>query len=35
VVQVDAPVSDQVLEALSAIEALIEARLVKLPEAGF
>jgi D-3-phosphoglycerate dehydrogenase len=35
VVQVDAPVSDQVLEALSTIEALIEAKLVKLPEAGF
>jgi D-3-phosphoglycerate dehydrogenase len=34
VVQVDAPVSDQVLEALSTIEALIEAKLVKLPEAG-
>jgi len=33
-VQVDAPVSDQVLEALSTIEALIEAKLVKLPEAG-
>jgi D-3-phosphoglycerate dehydrogenase len=33
-VQVDAPVSDQVLEALSTIEALIEARLVTLPEAN-
>jgi D-3-phosphoglycerate dehydrogenase len=35
VVQVDAPVSDKVLEALGTIEALLEARLVKLPEAGF
>ena len=35
VVQVDAPVSDKVLEALKSIEALLEARLVKLPEAGF
>ena len=35
VVQVDAPVSDAVLEALTSIEALLEARLVKLPEAGF
>jgi D-3-phosphoglycerate dehydrogenase len=35
VVQVDAPVSDAVLEALMSIEALLEARLVKLPEAGF
>jgi D-3-phosphoglycerate dehydrogenase len=35
VVQVDAPVSDAVLEALGTIEALLEARLVKLPEAGF
>jgi D-3-phosphoglycerate dehydrogenase len=35
VVQVDAPVSDTVLEALGTIEALLEARLVKLPEAGF
>jgi D-3-phosphoglycerate dehydrogenase len=35
VVQVDAPVSDKVLEALTTIEALLEARLVKLPEAGF
>ena len=34
VVQVDAPVSDKVLEALGTIEALLEARLVKLPEAG-
>jgi len=35
VVQVDAPVSAAVLEALGAIEALIEARSVKLPEAGY
>jgi D-3-phosphoglycerate dehydrogenase len=35
VVQVDAPVSDTVLEALGTIEALLEARLVQLPEAGF
>ncbi len=35
VVQVDAPVSDTVLEALGTIEALVEAKLVKLPEAGF
>jgi len=35
VVQVDAPVSEKVLEALMSIEALLEARLVKLPEAGF
>ncbi len=34
VVQVDAPVSDKVLEALSTIEALLDARPVKLPEAG-
>jgi D-3-phosphoglycerate dehydrogenase len=34
VVQVDAPVSDAVLEALMSIEALLDARLVKLPEAG-
>ena len=34
VVQVDAPVSDTVLEALKTIEALLEAKLVKLPEAG-
>jgi D-3-phosphoglycerate dehydrogenase len=33
-VQVDAPVSDKVLEALQTIEALLEARLVQLPEAG-
>jgi len=33
-VQVDAPVSDKVLEALGTIEALLQARLVKLPEAG-
>jgi D-3-phosphoglycerate dehydrogenase len=32
VVQVDAPVSDAVLEALLKIEALLEVRLVKLPE---
>ncbi len=31
-VQVDAPVSEKVLEALGAIEALLEARLVTLPE---
>ena len=31
VVQVDAPVSETVLEALKPIEALLEARLVKLP----
>jgi D-3-phosphoglycerate dehydrogenase len=31
VVQVDAPVSDKVLEALGSIEALLEARLVSLP----
>jgi D-3-phosphoglycerate dehydrogenase len=31
-VQVDAPVSDTVLEALGTIEALLEARLVTLPE---
>ena len=30
-VQVDAPVSESVLEALKVIEALLEARLVKLP----
>ncbi len=35
VVQVDAPVSDKVLEALRTIEALLDARLVKLPEAGY
>jgi len=35
VVQVDAPVSDKVLEALGTIEALLEAKLVTLPEAGF
>jgi D-3-phosphoglycerate dehydrogenase len=35
VVQVDAPVSDAVLEALGTIEALLDARLVKLPEAGY
>ena len=35
VVQVDAPVSDKVLEALRSIEALLDARLVKLPEAGY
>jgi D-3-phosphoglycerate dehydrogenase len=34
VVQVDASVSDKVLEALGTIEALLDARLVKLPEAG-
>jgi D-3-phosphoglycerate dehydrogenase len=35
VVQVDALVSDTVLTALASIEALIEARPVHLPEAGF
>jgi D-3-phosphoglycerate dehydrogenase len=35
VVQVDAPVSSTVLEALGTIEALLEARPVQLPEAGF
>jgi len=35
VVQVDAPVSDAVLEVLMSIEALLEAKLVRLPEAGF
>ena len=35
VVQVDAPVSDAVLEALGTIEALLEARPVSLPDAGF
>jgi len=35
VVQVDAPVSEKVLEALGTIEALLEARPVHLPEAGF
>jgi len=35
VVQVDAPVSENVLEALATIEALLEARPVQLPEAGF
>src|SRR5271157_623110 len=34
VVQVDAPVSGKVLEALGTIEALLEAKLVRLPEAG-
>ncbi len=34
-VQVDAPVSDKVLTALGTIEALLEARLVKLPEMGY
>ena len=32
VVQVDEPVSEAVLEALKTIEALLEARLVKLPD---
>ncbi len=32
VVQVDEPVSEQVLEALKVIEALLEAKLVKLPD---
>jgi hypothetical protein len=31
-VQVDAPVSEVVLEALGTIEALLEARPVKLPD---
>ena len=35
VVQVDAPVSGKVLEALQTIEALIEAKLVMLPESKF
>ena len=35
VVQVDAPVSGAVLDALTSIEAMLEAKLVKLPEAGF
>ena len=35
VVQVDAPVSAAVLDALTAIEAMLEAKLVRLPEAGF
>ena len=35
VVQVDGPVSDAVLAALKQIEALLDARLVKLPEPGF
>ena len=35
VVQVDAPVSGAVLEDLAKIEALLEARPVSLPEAGF
>jgi D-3-phosphoglycerate dehydrogenase len=35
VVQVDAPVSAPVLEALATIEALLEARPVQLPEPGF
>ena len=34
VVQVDAPVSDNVLDALLNIEALLEVRLVTLPESG-
>jgi D-3-phosphoglycerate dehydrogenase len=33
-VQVDAPVSDKVLEALGTIEALLEVKLVQLPDAG-
>jgi D-3-phosphoglycerate dehydrogenase / 2-oxoglutarate reductase len=33
-VQVDAPVADKVIDALGTIEALLEAKLVKLPEAG-
>jgi D-3-phosphoglycerate dehydrogenase len=35
VVQVDAPVSETALEALATIEALLEARPVQLPQAGF
>jgi len=35
VVQVDAPVSGDVLAALGTIEALLEARYVSLPEAGY
>ncbi|HEX4759134.1 MAG TPA: phosphoglycerate dehydrogenase [Terracidiphilus sp.] len=35
VVQVDAPVPEKVLDALRTIEALLEARPVQLPEAGF
>jgi D-3-phosphoglycerate dehydrogenase / 2-oxoglutarate reductase len=35
VVQVDAPVSGKALEALGTIEALLEAKPVHLPEAGF
>jgi D-3-phosphoglycerate dehydrogenase len=35
VVQVDEPVAESVLEALKVIEALLEARLVKVSEAGF
>jgi len=35
VVQVDAPVCYKVLETLGTIEALTEAKPVKLPEAGF
>jgi D-3-phosphoglycerate dehydrogenase len=33
-VQVDAPVSDKVLEALGSIEAVLEVELVQLPEVG-
>jgi D-3-phosphoglycerate dehydrogenase len=35
VVQVDAPVAEAVLDALRTIEPVLEARLVRLPEAGF
>ena len=35
VVQIDAPVSASALEALATIEALLEARPVQLPQAGF
>jgi len=35
VVQVDAPVSAKALDALATIEALLEAKPVQLPEAGF
>jgi hypothetical protein len=34
-VQMDAPVTYAVLEALRSIEAMLEVRLGKLPEAGF
>jgi D-3-phosphoglycerate dehydrogenase len=34
VVQVDAPVSTEVLDALRTIEAILEVRLITLPDAG-